>query len=100
MPALCDLGGECIRPVLPLCRSYVGNYDKISHVVDKNPGPSQIYDGTTRMRYATSFGKLEPVPVGKLEPRNNNDDTSFEKRILGKIRKNGTLNCGVIVPDR
>lgn len=67
----------------------VGNYKEISRDGD-NRGMNLINDGTTGMIY--------PIPFGELEQEDDDLDV-LGKTILHEIRNNGTLNCGVIVPD-
>jgi len=72
----------------------VGNYGElISEVEQNHRGMNQINNGTTGMLYATPFGELE------------NEDDDLEDidvtvgTLLDDIRKKGSLNCGVVVPD-
>jgi len=72
----------------------VGNYGEIISEVEQNHrGMNQINNGTTGMLYATPFGELE------------NEDDDLEDidvtvgTLLDDIRKKGSLNCGVVVPD-
>ena len=67
----------------------VGNYSEIVDG-DNNPGINEINYGTG-MLYAIPFGNIESADNVIVEPAAGN--------MLTKIRNEGYLTCGVVVPD-
>eukprot|EP00579_Thalassiosira_antarctica_P013409 CAMPEP_0201945108 /NCGR_PEP_ID=MMETSP0903-20130614/53734_1 /ASSEMBLY_ACC=CAM_ASM_000552 /TAXON_ID=420261 /ORGANISM="Thalassiosira antarctica, Strain CCMP982" /LENGTH=869 /DNA_ID=CAMNT_0048488167 /DNA_START=93 /DNA_END=2702 /DNA_ORIENTATION=+ len=67
----------------------VGNYREIYVVEPNNRGMNQINNGT---------GMLYAVPTGNIA-RDTTMGPDAGSSTLTKIRKEGSLNCGVIVPD-
>mmetsp|Transcript_13888 Transcript_13888/g.30279 ORF Transcript_13888/g.30279 Transcript_13888/m.30279 type:complete len:405 (+) Transcript_13888:949-2163(+) len=67
----------------------VGNYGEIYDGDQNNLGINQMNNETFGMLYAIPFGKLD----------NDAIVSSSSASTLAKIRKEGSLNCGVAVPD-
>eukprot|EP00580_Thalassiosira_gravida_P000742 CAMPEP_0201599198 /NCGR_PEP_ID=MMETSP0492-20130828/752_1 /ASSEMBLY_ACC=CAM_ASM_000837 /TAXON_ID=420259 /ORGANISM="Thalassiosira gravida, Strain GMp14c1" /LENGTH=875 /DNA_ID=CAMNT_0048061747 /DNA_START=60 /DNA_END=2687 /DNA_ORIENTATION=- len=70
----------------------MGNYGKLFVEDENNRGMNRINNGTTGMLYATPFGRL----------KNGNDNLSgfaAGDTLLDRIRKKGSLNCGVVVSE-
>lgn len=68
----------------------VGNYAEIFHGDESNRGLNRINNGSTGMLYAIPFGELKH----EIDQEGDPVDT-----ILHSIRNNGTLDCGIIIPD-
>ena len=73
----------------------VGNYEEIlfgGEQTDRDM--NQINNGSSGMLYATPFGDLENKVEDIRESYGTTDDTFLED-----VRKDGSLNCGVVIPD-
>lgn len=64
----------------------VGNYGELAPASSKNLDTNHINNGTTGMIYAIPFGTLA-------------NEANAASKMLSGIRNEGSLNCGVVVPD-